>query len=155
MAGEGQLYSLPIKDNFWFDIGKPGDYIKAQGAFLDYFKIHSHPDQKNGNIFIHESSTIGADCKLGPNVAVGPNCKIGKGVRLSNCSIIADTTVGDFSYINNTIISWGCSVGDNVRIEGLTAIAEDCEVSNEVRISECMICSHKNVRENVQKEILM
>ena len=116
MASEGQLYSLPIKDNFWFDIGKPADYIKAQGSFLEYFKINSNPDQKNGNVFVHESSSVGADCKLGPNVVIGPGCKVGKGVRLSNCSLIADTIVGDYTFINNTIISWGCSIGNNVRI---------------------------------------
>ena len=42
MAEEGQLFSLPIKDNFWFDIGKPGDYLRAQGAYLNYFKINNH-----------------------------------------------------------------------------------------------------------------
>ena len=63
--------------------------------------------------------------------------------------------MGDYTFINNTIISWGCSIGNNVRIEGLTAIAEDCEIKDDVRISECMICSHKNISSNVQKEILM
>jgi mannose-1-phosphate guanylyltransferase len=155
LAEEGQLFSLPIKDNFWFDIGKPADYLRAQGAFLNYYKIHSHPEFTNGHIFIHESSEIGPDCKIGPNVSVGPFCKIGKGVRLANCSIIADTSIGDYTYISDTIISWGCTIGSNVRIEGLTAIAEDCEVKNEVRISECMICSHKNVGSNVQQETLM
>lgn len=155
MAEEGQLYSLPIKDNFWFDIGKPADYLKAQGAFLNYFKINSRPEQSQGNVFIHESSKVGPDCKIGPNVSIGPFCTIGKGVRLTNCSIIADTTVKDYTFISDAIISWGCTIGSNVRVEGLTAIAEDCEVKDEVRISECMICSHKNVGTNVQKEILM
>ena len=155
LAEEGQLYSLPIKDNFWYDIGKPADYIKAQGAYLKYYNIHTNPDQKNGNVFVHESSIVGSDCKLGPNVAIGPGCKIGNGVRLANCSIIADTNVGDYSYISDTIISWGCAIGKNVRIEGLTAIAEDCEVRDDVRVTECMICSHKNISTNVQKEILM
>lgn len=155
MAEEGQLFSLPIKDNFWYDIGKPLDYLKAQGAYLDYYKIHSHPEYTHGNVFIHESAKVGPDCKIGPNVAIGAGCKVGKGVRLANCSIIADTTVGDFTFISDSIISWGCQIGSNVRIEGLTAIAEDCEVKDEVRISECMICSHKNVSGNVQKEILM
>lgn len=88
-------------------------------------------------------------------MAIGPGCKIGKGVRLSNCSIIADTTVGDYSFVSDTIISWGCAVGKNVRIEGLTAIAEDCEIRDDVRVSECMVCSHKNVGANVEKQILM
>lgn len=123
MAQEGQLYSLPIKDNFWYDIGKPADYIKAQGAYLNYYHINTHPEYKSGNVFIHSTSTVGPDCKIGPNVAVGPHCKIGKGVRLSNCSIIAHTEIKDNTYINGSIISWNCLIGSHVRIEGLTAIA--------------------------------
>jgi len=115
MAKEGQLYAMGIKDNFWFDIGKPEDYIKAQGAYLEYHKVNTHPQYKS-NIYIHESTQIGPDCKLGPNVAIGPNCKIGSGVRLSNCALIANSTIGNYSHINNTIISWNCTIGSNVRI---------------------------------------
>jgi len=38
LALEGKLHSLLIKDNFWYDIGKPEDYISAQGAYLEYYK---------------------------------------------------------------------------------------------------------------------
>jgi len=142
---------MPIKDNFWFDIGKPADYLRAQGAYLDYYEIHTHPEYKNGNIFIHPTSTIGPDCKIGPNVAIGPNCKIGKGVRLAHCSIIADTEIKDFTFISGAIISWNCLIGNHVRIEGLTAIAEDCEIKDDVRISDSLICSHKCLSTNVQR----
>jgi len=116
LAQEGQLYSLPIKYNFWYDIGKPADYIKAQGAFLNYYHINTHPEYKSGNIYIDKTSKVGPDCKIGPNVAIGPHCKIGKGVRLSNCSIIAHTEVKDYTYINGSIISWNCLIGNHVRI---------------------------------------
>lgn len=59
MAEEGQLYSLPIKDNFWFDIGKPADYLKAQGAFLNYYKINTRPNESSGNVFVHETAKVG------------------------------------------------------------------------------------------------
>lgn len=41
LAAEGQLYSLPLKNNFWFDIGQPKDYLLGQGAYLTYYKINS------------------------------------------------------------------------------------------------------------------
>jgi len=44
--------------------------------------------------------------------------------------LIGSVVVGNYSYINNSIISWNCTVGRNVRIEGLTAIAEDCEIKD-------------------------
>jgi NDP-sugar pyrophosphorylase family protein len=41
MAHEGKLFSLQLKNDFWFDIGKPGDYIIGQNAYLQYYKIKS------------------------------------------------------------------------------------------------------------------
>jgi NDP-sugar pyrophosphorylase family protein len=40
MAAEGSLYGLPLGNKFWFDIGKPADYLIGQGAFLEYHKIN-------------------------------------------------------------------------------------------------------------------
>ncbi len=41
MANQGILYSLPLKNDFWYDIGKPSDYIIGQGAHLKYYNIKS------------------------------------------------------------------------------------------------------------------
>jgi len=41
MAGEGKLYSLALKNNFWFDIGQPKDYLLGQAAYLNYYQINS------------------------------------------------------------------------------------------------------------------
>jgi NDP-sugar pyrophosphorylase family protein len=41
LASEKQLYALPLRDNFFFDIGKPADYLLAQGAYLEHHKITS------------------------------------------------------------------------------------------------------------------
>ena len=65
------------------------------------------------------------------------------------------TKIGKGCSIDNSIISWGCSVGNWVRIEGLTSIAEDVKVKDEVRVTECKILSHKSVSENTEKSILM
>jgi mannose-1-phosphate guanylyltransferase len=54
---------------------------------------------------------------------IGPNCVIGSGVRLKDCTLIGDITVGKGSYISNTIISWKCKIGSWVRIEGLSCLA--------------------------------
>ena len=36
MAQENLIYGLPLKNKFWFDLGKPSDYLNGQGAFLKY-----------------------------------------------------------------------------------------------------------------------
>ena len=42
MAQEGKLFSLALNNNFWFDIGKPADYIVGQGAYLNYYKLKNN-----------------------------------------------------------------------------------------------------------------
>ena len=41
LVSEGKLYGLVLKNDFWFDTGKPTDYLIAQGAYLDYYHVTS------------------------------------------------------------------------------------------------------------------
>lgn len=89
LASDGQLYAYSLKNTFWFDLGKPEDYIKGQHAYLQYY------DQKDskgeGNCLIDPTAIIGAGCKIGPNVVIGANCKIGTGCKLQNCAVFQNT----------------------------------------------------------------
>lgn len=122
MAQEGALYSLPLKNNFWFDIGKPEDYLLGQAAYLKFYTINSS-NPHVGNVMIDSSSVIEEGCKIGPNVVIGPNVTVKKGTRLKDCTIVGNTVIGQNTYIENSIISWRCKIGSWVRIEGLTCIA--------------------------------
>ena len=115
LAQEKKLFSLKIKDNFWYDIGKPADYILAQGAHLNYYKVVTH-EQFPDAVFIDPTATIGKDCKIGPNVVIGPRCEISNGVRLSNCTIVGSTIIADYAYVKDSIISWDCSIGRHARV---------------------------------------
>ena len=57
MAKEGQLYSLPLKNDFWFDIGRPADYLVGQAAYLAYYKIKTL-SESTGNVMIDASSVV-------------------------------------------------------------------------------------------------
>jgi mannose-1-phosphate guanylyltransferase len=59
--------------------------------------------------------------------------------------------VGQSSWIQNAIISWKCKIGSWVRIEGLSCLAELVEVKDEVRLSECMVLSHRAVATTTNK----
>ena len=65
---------------------------------------------------------------IGPNVVVGKGCKIGKGCRLRDCTLIGNTNVGDGVYLQGTIVSYRCNIGNWARIEGLSVLAEDVTV---------------------------
>ena len=57
MAKEGQLFSLPLKNDFWFDIGRPADYLVGQAAYLAYYKIKTL-SESTGNVMIDASSVV-------------------------------------------------------------------------------------------------
>ena len=137
---------LPLTNDFWFDLGKPSDYIKGQGAYLKYYNKQNQISE--GNCLIDPSVKIGENSKIGPNVVIGANCTIGPGTYLKDCCIFRNSKIGKGCYIENSVVSWSCSVGDWVRIEGLSAIAEDVKIKEGVRLTRCMVLSHKNINEN-------
>jgi len=117
------LYAYTLENEFWYDIGKPADYIEGQGSYLKYHNIKSERFNNKDNILVDETTEIGENCIIGPNVVIGPKCKIGKGCRLKNCTLIGETKVGDGAFIDNSIISWKCKIGNWARVEGLTVLA--------------------------------
>lgn len=98
MAEQGELYGLSLKNDFWFDLGKPSDYIKGQGAYLNYYKNNQNLEIKD-NCLIDKTAKIGPNCQIGPNVVIGPNCEIGPACLLKNCAIFKDSKIGGGCYI--------------------------------------------------------
>jgi mannose-1-phosphate guanylyltransferase len=88
-------------------------------------------------------------------VVIGPHCHIKSGARLKNCTILGNTTVGKGSFIENSIISWRCKVGEWVRIEGLSCIAEEVEIKDEARVTECMVLSNKAVSGVLEHKVVL
>lgn len=114
LAEEGELYAYPLKNDFWFDLGKPEDYLKGQNAYLKYYDTKSEGSE--GHCLIDSSAKIGPHCKIGPNVVIGPGCKIGAGCRLKNCAVFYGSEIGNGCLISDSIVSWKCSIGGWSRI---------------------------------------
>ena len=56
LASEGKLYGLTLKNNFWFDAGKPEDYLLAQGEYLNFYKIND--EVHKSTVLIDKSSKV-------------------------------------------------------------------------------------------------
>lgn len=124
MAEEGELYGMTLENNFWHDIGQPKDYLIGQAEYLKYYQLQIKDDERfQGNVFIDETANIGEGALIGPNVVIGKGCKVGVGARLKNCTLFERTTVGDYSFVSDSIISWNCNLGNWSRIEGLCVFA--------------------------------
>lgn len=98
-----------------------------------------------GAVLIHHSAQVDPSAVLGPDVVVGRDCKIGAGTRISNSTILPQTEIKRHAFIRNSIIGWQNVIGQWVRIEGVSVVAQDVQVKDEVFINESMILPHKNI----------
>ena len=110
MAEKGELFSITLDNKFWFDIGKPQDYILGQKGFLEYYNTKQCQLQNNvefiGNVMIHPSAKIHEGCKIGPNVVIDHDAEVFSGVCIKNATILHHTKIKSHAYIENSIISW-------------------------------------------------
>lgn len=132
------------------DVGQPKDYLTGMCLYLGSLAKQGSKElgvgpQFVGNVLVHPTATIGANCKIGPNVVIGPNVKIGDGVRLSRCVILEAATIKDHTWIRETIVGWNSSVGRWARLEGVTVLGDDVHVADEIYVNGGCVLPHKSI----------
>jgi len=160
LANEGQLYCLPIK-GFWMDVGQPKDFITGTGLFLAYL-AEIEPEHLatgnniRGNVIIHPSAKVSHQCVIGPNVVVGADVVIEDGVRIRSSTLLRGSKVQAHSWLSSCIVGWNCSVGKWVRMENVSVLGEDVEVSDELYVNGGRVLPHKQIKECVcEPQIIM
>lgn len=168
LADEGSLYAVPL-DGYWMDVGLPHNYLIGTQHYLqhladqqqdmlndlDSFEIGpvsnklQTGNQIIGNVLIHPSANVDKGAVLGPNVVIGEKCRIGAGCRISNSTILGETEIKDHAFIRNSIIGWQCVIGHWVRIEGVSVVAQDVQIKDEVFINESMILPHRSIQQTI------
>lgn len=152
MVSEGVLYVIEL-NGFWADIGQPKDYLVGQTLLLEsYCKNESDQlttgDGIQGNVMIHPSAKIGADCLIGPDVVIGEGCVVGDGVRLQRCTILSGAKIEKHVCISESIIGWRSKIGNWVRIDS-SVFGEDVKVKNELHVASSIILPHKTVKKSL------
>eukprot|EP00753_Platysulcus_tardus_P022584 PLAT9788.1.p2 GENE.PLAT9788.1~~PLAT9788.1.p2 ORF type:complete len:388 (-),score=156.51 PLAT9788.1:174-1337(-) len=153
MAAESQLYSM-VLPGFWMDIGQPKDYLRGMVLHL-HAAEEKEPErlaegpEYTGNVIMHPTATVGADCVIGPDVVIGPGVVIEDGVRLARTTVMAGAVIRSHSWIKSSIIGWQSTVGRWCRIEGVTVLGEDVHIKDELFINGGMILPHKTIKESI------
>ena len=141
-----------VHDGYWFDIGTPEDYLKANFKSLE---IHCSNGcfESNVKARIHNPCYIGENVKIDKDVEIGPytiilnNSRIESNVRISNSLILNNTTILKGSYIKGSIIGENVYIGKWVRIESGTVIGDQVYIGDEVYIA-------KNVKIGPYREVV-
>lgn len=148
MAEAGGMYVMHL-NNFWKDIGVPQDFIEATQILLKHLykngitKIDDFTvivNQKNfmGINLIHKSAFIDEEALIGPYCVIYQNVRIKKGVRVLNSAIEAGCIIGKYSHVFNSILAQNVKVGQWVRIDKQSIIAEGVKIETGI-----LLLNHK------------
>ncbi|KAH0790049.1 mannose-1-phosphate guanyltransferase beta [Histomonas meleagridis] len=138
MASEGKLFVMKL-EGYWMDIGTPSAYLSCIPIFL----------KDKDKVMIDETATIGKDCQIGPNVVIGPGVVIGDGCCIENSVILANSKIGKFTFIQDTIVGWESKVGSWVHLEGLCVFGLDVTIKDKLVLKGAVVCPHKAVDKSI------
>ena len=156
IAAEKKLYSMDL-EGFWMDIGQPKDFLTGNRLYLNFLRSKSPELLASGaniigNVLIDPEAKVSPNATIGPNVSIGKGCVIESGVRLQNTCIFTGATVMKNSWVCGTILGWRSSIGKWTRIEGVTVIAGDCKIGDEIFINAAMILPNKDVKTSLPEK---
>lgn len=156
IAAEKKLYSMDL-EGFWMDIGQPKDFLTGTRLYLNFLKSKESPLLASGsniigNVLIHPEAKVDPTAVIGPNVTVDKGAVVGPGVRLQNSCLMKNSTVLKNSWVCGTILGWRSRIGQWVRTEGVTVIAGDCTIADELFINAAMILPNKDVKASLTEK---
>ncbi|KAI5287164.1 mannose-1-phosphate guanyltransferase [Ascosphaera aggregata] len=156
MVKDGELHSFDL-EGFWMDVGQPKDFLSGTCLYLSSLAKRrskelcdgSEPFFYGGNVMVHPTAKIGANCRIGPNVTIGPNVVIGDGVRLQRCVLLENSRIKEHAYIKSAIVGWNSVVGRWARLENVTVLGDDVTIGDEVYVNGGTVLPHKSIKQNV------
>ena len=137
---KGKFVSMVESRSLWMDAVHSWDFLKANAVLLESCRKEvSGTVEKNacikgdvrigenciirGGCYIVGPVVIGKNCDIGPNAvilpstAIGDNVSIDSSVEIQNCILMNDVRVGNGSYISNSIIGAGNTIGPHFSTE--------------------------------------
>ncbi|KAK9467301.1 nucleotide-diphospho-sugar transferase [Lipomyces arxii] len=169
---------------FWRQIKTAGSAVPANALYLQkLFQTDIYaPNLARASafivppVYIDPTATVDPTAKLGPNVSVGPRAKIAAGARVKEAILLEDTEVKHDAFVLYSILARGVKVGawarvegspitavdhlamtskNGVRVQSVSILATDVAVGDEVRIQNCVVLPHKDIKVDVENEIIM
>jgi len=153
MAEEGQLYCMELQ-GFWMDVGQPKDYLTGMCLYLSYLNKTDPQQLAHGPgiiepVMIHSTAKVAPGSTIGPHVSIGPNVVIESGVRVKRTTVLSDTTIRGYAWIDSCIIGWQSFVGKWVRMEGVSVLGSDVKIADELYINGGIVLDHKHIKDSI------
>jgi len=160
LAEEKKLFAHEFKE-IWIDIGKPGDYLKANRVLLD-----AEPKKRllrkdvnlgegvefNDPVMIDSGVNVGQNSKLGPYAIIGKDTVLGRNVRLENSVVFPEATISDHASVRGAVIGEGATIGRGAEIMEGCVIGDYVTIRDNITLSrDVTVCHSKEVTENVSE----
>jgi len=158
LAEEKKLFAHEFKE-IWIDIGKPGDYLKANRVLLDaepkkrLLRKDVNLGEKvefNDPVMIDSGVNVGQNSKLGPYAIIGKDTVLGRNVRLENSVVFPEATISDHASVRGAVIGEGATIGRGAEIMEGCVIGDYVTIRDNITLSrDVTVCHSKEVKENV------
>ncbi len=147
-------------EGFWFDIGVPDDYLKANMRLLEKISRESTSIEKSATInsrakIIHpvalsEEVIIGENAIVGPYVSLGKGSYIEKGSKVENSILFNEVYIDEFSIIQGAIIGERSVLGKYTKIKSGCILGDNVQVRDNVTLTQgVQVCPYKDITESV------
>jgi NDP-sugar pyrophosphorylase family protein len=162
LAEEGKLFGYEFKE-IWIDIGKPGDYLRANRVMLD-----AEPKKrlfgKDANlgeeaefsdpVMVDSGVNIGQNSKVGPYAIIGKDTVLGRNVHLENSVVFPEATISDHASVRGAVIGEGATIGRGAEIMEGCVIGDYVTIRDNITLSrDVTVCHSKEVTENVPESM--
>lgn len=121
---EGRNVRGYVTDGFWAEVGSPGTYLEAHGAYLTRHGIGVLSEsalpagaELTPPVLIGRRCRVGKGARIGPSVVVGNDCHFGEGVTLAESVLWDGVAIGPGTSIRGSIVGHGTAVAGAVHME--------------------------------------
>jgi len=158
LAEEGKLFGHEFKE-FWIDIGKPEDYLRANRILLEaepkkrFLGKDSNIEegtQINDPVRIDTGVKVGSNSRIGPYAIIGKDVLLGRNVTLENSVVFPEATISDNASVRGAVIGEGTTIGRGAEISEGCVIGDYVTIRDNVTIfRDVSVCPSKEIKGNV------
>lgn len=126
------LFGHPFEE-YWNDVGRPGNYLIAtedclRGRFRTDVTPPVSPAQNGGFLVTGRNCTIGRDVSVGNFAILGDDVEVGEGALLNSCVLLSHTVVGEKCNIRESIVGERCVLEPGVVVRAGSVVGDGCYI---------------------------
>jgi mannose-1-phosphate guanylyltransferase/phosphomannomutase len=127
---------------FWYDIGKVGDYIRANREVLknlgpDAFGRRSKTilgNRVRRPYYVSRNAVVHKTAKIGPYAILSDRVRVDRGAVVRNSIIFEETRIGENCVVDDSIIGERVNIGQKTTIGKGSIVAGEINIANSTTI---------------------